>query len=124
MPLGGQQIGQRNGLSPGDIAAVRTLYPQLEPARAWSGVQFRTTIPPNATQRVFTHSWPAYWFVVWTAAPTAPAVDGPAQIAWSVKITRQTETLLKYFIEITNLTGASVSVEGRYDVLGWSRQFR
>jgi astacin len=29
--LGGQQIGQRNGLSAGDIAAVRALYPQLEP---------------------------------------------------------------------------------------------
>ena len=28
--LGGQQIGQRNGLSGGDIAAVRALYPQLE----------------------------------------------------------------------------------------------
>ena len=29
--LGGQNIGQRNGLSAGDIAAVRALYPQLEP---------------------------------------------------------------------------------------------
>lgn len=28
--LGGQKIGQRNGLSAGDIAAVRALYPQLE----------------------------------------------------------------------------------------------
>lgn len=28
--LGGQQIGQRNGLSANDIAAVRALYPQLE----------------------------------------------------------------------------------------------
>lgn len=29
--LGGQQIGQRKGLSPGDIKAVLTLYPQLAP---------------------------------------------------------------------------------------------
>jgi astacin len=29
---GGQPIGQRNGLSPGDIAAVRALYPMLEAA--------------------------------------------------------------------------------------------
>ena len=32
--LGGQQIGQRAGLSPGDIAAVRAMYPQLEPSRS------------------------------------------------------------------------------------------
>ena len=30
VPFGGQAIGQRNGLSAGDIAAVRALYPQLE----------------------------------------------------------------------------------------------
>ena len=30
-PLGEQQIGQRNGLSNGDIAAIRALYPSLEP---------------------------------------------------------------------------------------------
>jgi hypothetical protein len=29
--LNGAAIGQRNGLGPGDIAAVRALYPQLEP---------------------------------------------------------------------------------------------
>jgi len=123
VPIGGQQIGQRNGLSAGDIAAVRAMYPQLEPSRSWSGVQFRTTIPARATRRMFTHSWPAFWFVVWTVVPTSPAVDGPSQIGWSVELTRQTDSLLKYFIEITNLTGAAVNVEARYDVLGWSRQF-
>jgi len=51
-------------------------------------------------------------------------VDGPAQISWSVQLTRQTDALLKYFVRITNLTGTAVSVEARFDVLGWSRQFR
>ena len=44
VPLGGQAIGQRNGLSPGDIAAVRALYPQLEPSQSWTGVQFTATL--------------------------------------------------------------------------------
>lgn len=42
--IGGQAIGQRNGLSAGDIAAIRALYPQLEPPpqttrlfRYWNG---------------------------------------------------------------------------------------
>ena len=124
VPLGGQQIGQRNGLSAGDIAAVRAMYPQLEPSRSWGGVQIRTTVPARGTQSFFTHSWPAFWFVVWTVVPTGPAVDGPAQISWSVQLTRQTDALLKYFVRITNLTGTAVSVEARFDVLGWSRQFR
>ena len=121
--LGGQAIGQRTGLSAGDIAAVTAMYPQLEPTQMWSGVQFSATIAANATQRWFTHSWPFHWFVVWTVVPTSPAVDGPAQIEAKVQITRQSDALLKYFIEIENLTGAPVTVQARYTVLGWGRSF-
>jgi hypothetical protein len=123
VPLGGQAIGQRNGLSAGDIAAVRALYPQLEPSQEWRGVQFTRTIPANSTQRFFTHSWPFYWFVVWTVVPTAPAIDGPAQIEWKVQLTRQTDALLKYFLEIKNVSPNPVTVDARYNVLGWSRNY-
>jgi hypothetical protein len=122
--LGGQQIGQRAGLSPGDIAAVRAMYPQLEPSRSWRGTQFIGTVPAGATRSWFTHSWPAYWFVVWIVVPTGPAVDGPAQLEWRVRIDRQSETLLKYFIEVTNLAPNPVDFEARFEVLGWSRDFR
>ena len=68
----------------------------------------------NATQRWFTHSWPFHWFVVWTVVPTAPAIDGAAQIEWKVQITRQAETLLKInFIEIKNLQDYPVTVQAR-----------
>lgn len=121
--LGGQQIGQRAGLSAGDIAAVRAMYPQLEPSRSWRGTQFSGSVPANSTHTWFTHSWPSHWFVVWTAIPTAPVVDGNAQLELKVAVTRQTETLLKYFLSITNLTGAPINFEARYEVLGWSRNF-
>ena len=39
IPLGGQVIGQRNGLSAGDIAAVRVMYPELEASQC----EFYTT---------------------------------------------------------------------------------
>ncbi|HKQ74319.1 MAG TPA: M12 family metallopeptidase [Blastocatellia bacterium] len=123
-PIGGQVIGQRTGLSGVDIAAVRAMYPQLEPSQSWSGTQFTATIPANSTYRAFTHSWPFHWFVVWFAVPTGPAVDGPEQIEWKVQITRQTETLLKYFIEIRNLRNYAVTVQARYQVLGWGRNFK
>jgi hypothetical protein len=123
VPLGGQAIGQRNGLSPGDIAAVRAMYPQLEPTQSWSGVQFTATLAANATQRWFTHSWPFHWFVVWTVVPTAPAIDGPEQVEWKVQITRQADALLKYFVEIRNLRNYPVTVQARYNVLGWGRTF-
>jgi Astacin (Peptidase family M12A) len=124
VPLGGQAIGQRNGLSPGDIAAVRALYPQLEPSQSWTGVQFTATLAANATGRWFTHSWPFHWFVVWTVVPTAPAIDGPAQVEWKIQITRQAEALLKYFIEVRNLQNYPVTVQARYNVLGWGRMFK
>ncbi|PFG41758.1 astacin (peptidase family M12A) [Isoptericola jiangsuensis] len=122
-PLDGQAIGQRTSLSVGDIAAVRWMYPQLETSRKWSGVQFRSTVPALRTQTFFTHSWPGYWFVEWTAVPTAPPVDGAAQIEWTVRTTRQTDRLVKYFVSVRNLAPYPVSYEARYDVLGWSRDF-
>jgi hypothetical protein len=114
------EIGQRQGLSPGDCRAVRTMYPSLEPTARFSGTQFTAKVEAWATSRWFTHSWPAQWYVVWSVVPTSPAVDGPAQVQWNVQVTRQSGGLLKYFLAITNLTGGQIEVQARYDVLGWS----
>jgi len=122
--LGGQQVGQRGGLSPGDIAAVRAMYPMLEPSRSWAGVQFSGSVAAGATRGWFTHSWPAYWYVVWNVVPTGPAQDRAAQIEWKVMVERQAETLLKYYIDVKNLTSTPVNIEARYTVLGWSRWAR
>ncbi len=81
------------------------------------GVQFTGTIPGNSTRRWFTHSWNANDRVLWLVVPTAPAVDGPAQIEWKVQVDRQAANLIKYFIEIRNLTAVPVNIEARYAVL-------
>jgi hypothetical protein len=80
------------------------------------GVQFTGTVAGGATRRWFTHSWNAANRVVWMVVPTAPAVDGPAQIEWKVQVDRQAPTLLKYFIEIKNLTSVPVNIEARYAI--------
>ena len=123
VPRNGQQIGQRTGLSAGDIAAVRALYPELEPSRQWSGTQFSGTVAAGRSATWFTHSWPSHWFMVWTVVPTAPAVDGPAQLQFSVRTTRQAERLIKYHLVVKNLAAQPVNFTARYDVLGWSRSF-
>lgn len=123
IPNGGQAIGQRNGLSAGDIAAIRAMYPQLEPTQSWRGTQFSGNLAGNQTQTWFTHSWPSHWFVVWTAVPTAPVVDGPAQIELTVRMSRQADRanarLVKYHLTVRNLTASPVSFQARYEVLGW-----
>lgn len=119
-PVGGQQIGQRTGLSPGDVAAVRFMYQNLESPAVFSGVQFTGSVPANSSRRWFTHSWPAHWYVMWTMIPTAPVIDGDAQLEWKVQVNRQSGGLLKYFLEVRNLTGGSISFQARFDVLGWS----
>lgn len=123
VPLGGQAIGQRNGLSAGDIAAVRAMYPELEPTQSWSGTQFTGTVPGNSARTWFTHSWPSHWFVVWTIVPTSPVVDGPAQLELVVRTTRQAERLIKYHLSVRNLGSAAVTFVARYDVLGWHPTF-
>lgn len=117
----GVTIGQRTGLSAGDIAAVRAMYPSLEPSRSWLGVQFRGRVGAGATQCWFTHSWPAYWHVDWTVMPLNPPRDADAQIEWTVRVARQTDSLAKHFICVKNLVDYEVEVEARYHVLGWIR---
>jgi hypothetical protein len=124
VPVGGEAIGQRGGLSDGDVEAVREIYPQLEPSQLWSGVQFTGKVAAGQTGRWFTHSWPFYWDVVWYVVPLEPVEDGPAQIEWKVQVTRQAEGLLKYFVEVKNLTDKEVTIQARYTVLGWSRDAR
>lgn len=128
VPLGGQAIGQRAGLSAGDIAAIRAMYPELEPSASWRGTQFSGTVAANSTGNWFTHSWPSHWYVHWTVMPTAPVVDGNAQLELTVRTSRQADRanarLVKYHLSVTNVTGGPVNFQARYEVLGWHPSFR
>lgn len=123
VPAGGQAIGQRAGLSAGDIAAVRAMYPELEPSVSWRGTQFTGSVAGNALRTWFTHSWPSHWFVVWTVVPTSPVIDGPAQAELTVRTTRQAERLIKYHLSIRNLGPTPLNLVARYEVLGWHPTF-
>jgi hypothetical protein len=123
VPVGGQAIGQQANLSAGDIAAVRAMYPELEPSLSWRGTQFSGSVAGNSSRTWFTHSWPSHWFVVWTIVPTSPVVDGPAQVQLVVHTTRQAERLIKYFLTVRNLGAAAVTFDARYEVLGWGPSF-
>jgi len=81
------------------------------------GVQFSGAVGAGGTGRWFTHSWPAAWHVTWYVVPTSPIVDGPAQLEWKVQATRQAAGLIKYFIEVKNLTGVAINIEARYAIL-------
>ena len=104
-----QRIGNRPDL--------RQLVQAVAGAPHWSGVQFTGTVGAGQTGRWFTHSWPDMWQVLWTVVPTAPIIDGNAQIEYSIQVDRQAFGLLKYFIQVTNLTGGPVNIEARFDVL-------
>jgi hypothetical protein len=77
------------------------------------GVQFRGPVPANQTQRWFTDRWPAGRNVLWSVVPTSSGGPGP-QIRWRVQTERASDGSLTYWISVTNLTDASVDVEGRY----------
>ena len=81
------------------------------------GTQFTGTLAPGQTQTWFTHSWNANWNVVWMCFPTSPVVDGPAQIEWTIRNTRQAANLVKWFITARNLTGSNLTFQARYAIL-------
>lgn len=81
------------------------------------GVQFTGNVPAGQTRRWFTHSWSQAYNVVWMMVPTGPAVDGAAQLEWKVQNTRQAANLVKWFIEVRNITNVPVNFEARYAIL-------
>lgn len=81
------------------------------------GVQFRGSVGPNRARSWSTHSWPEERRVIWMVVPTGPVQDRSAQIEWKVKVERQATNLLKYYLEIRNLTSTTVDVEARYALL-------
>ncbi|PFG41756.1 hypothetical protein ATJ88_0398 [Isoptericola jiangsuensis] len=81
------------------------------------GRQFTGTVSPGQTRTWFTHSWNANHTVSWQVVPTAPAVDGNAQVEWRVRSTRQAPGLIKWFIEVRNVTNVTVTFDARYAIL-------
>ncbi|WP_280263356.1 hypothetical protein [Nocardia wallacei] len=81
------------------------------------GTQFTGTVNAGQTRSWFTHSWNAAQNVSWMVVPTAPAVDGGAQIECKIRNTRQAANLVKWFIEVRNVTNVPVTFEARYAVL-------
>ena len=81
------------------------------------GTQFTGSVNAGQTRTWFTHSWNANWNVEWAVIPTSPVIDGPAQLEWKVKTTRQAANLVKWFIEVKNVTGVSVNFQARYAIL-------
>ncbi len=81
-----------------------------------TNVQFTGSLGPGASNRWFTHSWPAAWHVVWYVVPTSPRSGAP-QLDWSVSVERASATHCTYWITVKNLTNAAVDFESRYAVL-------
>lgn len=79
------------------------------------GVQFRTTLPPHASQLWFTFNWPVLWDVSWSVIPNN--IGGPqGQVQSSVSI-QKSPGGLTYWISIQNLTANPVDCEARYTVM-------
>lgn len=115
--LGGQQIGQRTGLSEGDIQAVKALYGEIAGPTTSEGVQFKGSLPASSTRRWVTYNWPSNLHVIWNIVPVSPSGDGSPLIDWKVLTQRQGSTTLKYFVEVTNMGTAEIEIEGRYTIL-------
>ena len=80
------------------------------------GVQYRGTVGPNATQRVFTFNWAAAQHVIWYVTPTTPRAGAP-QLDWDTHVERASADRITYWIIVRNLTNSAVGYEMRYAVL-------
>lgn len=56
--------------------------------------------------------------------PTSPNNNSGRQLSLEVSVSRQADRFAKYFLTVTNHSGATVEFDARYAVLGWSRASR
>jgi hypothetical protein len=105
-----QRIGNRPNL--------RQLIASAMQSSTFAGTQLTGTLAAHQTQRWFTFNWPAHWHVVWTVVPTSPFATA-SQLRWRARVERASFANITYWIEVTNLTGAPITFEARYNVLGW-----
>ena len=80
------------------------------------GVQYRGTVGPGATRRVFTSNWAASLHVIWYVTPTTPVAGAP-QLDWDTQVERASANRITYGIIVRNLTGSAVDYEMRYAIL-------
>ena len=78
------------------------------------GVQFTGTLAPNQSVNYFTFGWQAASDVLWQIMPTTTGTV--AQVKWTVS-TELSGTTITYWILVTNLTAATIDIEGRYAIL-------
>jgi len=115
----GVPIGQRTGLSELDIAAVCAMYPGngtgTNPTKPQTriGSQVLGNIAAYDSRRWTTQDWPSEWNVIWSIVPSPVA----ARVEWNLVTERQSDTLLKYALEVRNLSDQEAMVEARYVVL-------
>lgn len=115
-------VGEAFRQDPGRFAASPTSSGDMDTVKDAAdggslGVQFQGSVPPHTSKSWTTHSWPEEWRVLWMVVPTGPVQDSAPQVEWKVKIERQAENLLKYYLEIRNLTSSAVEIESRYAIL-------
>lgn len=78
------------------------------------GTQIKGTLAPNQSVNYFTFGWPVAWDVLWQVVPTT--VGTAQQVKWTVS-TELSGTTVTYWVLVTNLTSATIDIEGRYAVL-------
>jgi hypothetical protein len=119
VPKKAETIGQRLGLSESDIAAVRAMYPgntsqpKPGPQIERSGSKILGSIPPFDSRRWITSDWPLEWNILWTIIPSPSSV----RTEWNVVTERQSDSHLRYYIQIRNLSDIQATVEARYLVI-------
>lgn len=113
----GVEIGQRGGLSDGDIAAIRHLYPQSDNSTPDAGVLFRATLAAGETRVWFTYDWPSTWFVVWRVLPATVSFGELPQVQWTIQTSCEPNLSVRYHIEVRNLESRSIEVEASYLIL-------
>ena len=63
------------------------------------------------------HAWNAANSVVWIIVPDGARSGRNAQLEWKVQSTRQAANLIKWFLEVKNVTNVDVQFEARYAIL-------
>ena len=116
--LDNSAIGQRSGLSAGDVAGIESMYGERPITQAKPGVQLTAVVPAGATRRWFSGGWSADRNVNWQIVTATQQYCQPPLLSWTLHADRQAPGLVRYCLEVENLCSIDVPFEWRYGLLG------
>ncbi len=107
-------VGQRNGLSDGDLTAIEELYDIPDKVLSLKRGSLKREWVPGGSSHTWEAKFSASVHVDWSSIPVKPIPEGGARISTDIVVSRGFGNKVTYLVTVSNRSSEPVMVRVRY----------